>query len=138
MLAYKIEYETTDITLDDLAFKYSIHLGDTSGWVKEPHLIQPVVTPATIVMPTTPRLPEITPLDDREQLLADILAFKKGAIEHAKKFMAKDVAFCEVKEFKDMVSVVTNLEQSLIEQKQTGPVVNILVQNLVERFKDDC
>ena len=125
MLAYKIEYETTDITLDELVDKYNLEPSSVSSWKKK---TKQEVVPATIVPTTT--------VVTADTILDDILEFKKNAIAHAKEFMANDVRFSEVKEFKDMVAVVTTLEASLKEQKQ--PIVNVLVQNLTERFKDDC
>jgi len=138
LLSYQMEYEATpDFTIEDLCIKYDVKTKDLKGhtkWTKQseqPPVIsevidKPIVKPRDIVPKTT------------EELLADVEDFKHLAVAHAVKFMREDARFAEVKEFKDMVAIVDSIEKSYKDTKEQGPTVNILIQNLAEKFKDDC
>lgn len=165
-LAYKAEYEQNlTITLDELLAKYSLTSEDLPGcetWIKPNSTIQPVVTPPkkpkrvkaidkvlqhidtkpavithSTMVPSTTVLPETTATESQ---LKKIEEFKELALDHCINFMNKDAKFSEVKEFKDIVAVVNTLETSYQKTDPDAgkPTINILVQNLMERFKDDC
>lgn len=171
ILTYKIEYETTSITLDSLIEKYDINLDDIpdiSDWRKqteaEPEVeilatpqprakrkkAQPKVDIAT--PPVTPAPPAKTsPLDaiveiapeeiahENQDVLDQIDEFKRLTLAKATKFVRDEADYADIKDLKDVVSIVDTIEKSYKGVKQ-GPAVNILVQNLVERFRDgdDC
>lgn len=170
ILTYKIEYETTSITLDSLIEKYDINLDDIpdiSDWRKqteaEPEVeilatpqprakrkkAQPkvdIVTP-TIVTPLAKTSPldaivEIAPEEiahENQDVLDQIDEFKRLTLAKATKFVRDEADYADIKDLKDVVSIVDTIEKSYKGVKQ-GPAVNILVQNLVERFRDgdDC
>jgi hypothetical protein len=75
-----------------------------------------------------------------EVQLEKIANFKELALDHCIRFMSQDAKFAEVKEFKDIVAIVDSLEKSYqkIDPDAGKPTINILVQNLMERFTDDC
>lgn len=170
ILTYKIEYETTSITLDSLIEKYDINLDDIpdiSDWRKqteaEPEVeilaapqprakrkkAQPkvdIVTPAPVVIPakTSPldAIVEIAPEEvakENQDVLDQIDEFKRLTLAKATKFVRDEADYADIKDLKDVVSIVDTIEKSYKGVKQ-GPAVNILVQNLVERFRDgdDC
>lgn len=167
ILTYKIEYETTSITLDSLIEKYDINLDDIpdiSDWRKQTEAepeVEILATPqprakrkkATIVTPpVTPVTPAKTsPLDaiveiapeeiahENQDVLDQIDEFKRLTLAKATKFVRDEADYADIKDLKDVVSIVDTIEKSYKGVKQ-GPAVNILVQNLVERFRDgdDC
>jgi hypothetical protein len=91
--------------------------------------------PGVIVV--KPSLP-VTPAVDSQ--LEKIENFKKLALDHCIHFMEKDAKFAEVKEFKDIVAIVDTLEKSYqkTDPEAGKPTINIMINNLMERFKDDC
>lgn len=141
LLTYQIEYETTDISIESLCTKYDVQTKQLKGYTKwtkglgEPDIAEPLQ--ADII--TSPidtqdlKIPK-----DTVELLESIEDFKRKAVAHAIKFMRDDAEFAEVKEFKDMVAIVDSIEKSYKDTKDTGPTVNILIQNLTEKFQDDC
>lgn len=165
-LAYKAEYEQNlTITLDELLAKYQLAKDDLPGcetWTKpgskqelviEPKkkpkrakaidkiLQQPaqvVATPSTIVTP--PTVPLLAETVATEVQLRKIENFKELALDHCLNFMAKDAKFSEVKEFKDIVAIVDSLEKSYqkVDPDAGKPTINIMINNLLERFSDDC
>lgn len=125
---YKKEYEQTDITIKELCEKYDITTKQLKGytkWTKE--IKDPIVT----------QTPSHEASQPTNQILDDIEEFKKLAVRHAVNFIKEDARFAEVKEFKDMVAIVDTIEKSYKNQTEQGPTINIAIQNLVERFKDD-
>ena len=165
--AYRTEYETTNITLKELMEKYDLTHEDIPGheqWTKpkptrarktkkvdklisdiisEP--VQPLVTLVTVEEHTiTPESPLAKPplivTEPTETQLDKIAQFKELALDHCINFMNKDAKFSEVKEFKDIVAIVDTLEKSYqkVDPEAGKPTINILVNNLMERFNDDC
>lgn len=137
LASLRIEYETTDITLDDLCAKHNCAIEELKGseeWNKRSNII----TTAEIVnqpehseqKPTNQIV--LTTIEDK------IKEFKEKAVDAALSFINKDVRFAEVKEFKDMVAIVDSIDKSLQKGTDSGPTVNILIQNLTERYQDDC
>lgn len=164
ILTYKIEYETTSITLDSLIEKYDINLDDIpdiSDWRKQTEAepeVEILATPqprakrkkATIVTPPLPpaktspldAIVEIAPEEiahENQDVLDQIDEFKRLTLAKATKFVRDEADYADIKDLKDVVSIVDTIEKSYKGVKQ-GPAVNILVQNLVERFRDgdDC
>jgi len=118
---YKREYETTDITKSALQAKYQLPT-IPEDWMKpskptETNKQEAIVPPST----NTEKIEE----------------FKKLALNHALKFMQDDAQFAEVKEFKDMVSIVGTIEASYKDTKPEN-TINIAIQNIVKGFTDDC
>jgi hypothetical protein len=160
--AYQAEYEHTDISIDALLEKYQLTKDDIKGyeaWRKpgELEVVKPkprrtkkidkvlqnleVVDNKQEVLPTLP--PTITTLPETtatEGQLKKIEEFKELALDHCLNFMHRDAKLSEVKEFKDIVAIVNTLETSYqkTDPDVGKPTVNILIQNLVERFQDDC
>jgi len=166
--AYRTEYETTSITLKELMEKYDLTHEDIPGheqWVskstvttttkptKQPPTrarktkkvdklisdiisepVQPLTTLVTIEEPT------IATTEPTETQLDKIAQFKELALDHCINFMNKDARFSEVKEFKDIVAIVDTLEKSYqkVDPEAGKPTINILINNLMERFNDDC
>jgi hypothetical protein len=166
LLTYQAEYENTpDLTVEQICEKYCVNQGQLKGWqtwekvIHEDIEVMPVLEPSVAKVAKVdtssnyglrdrpldiPQLPDtidttLTPEDT--PVLKDIAQFKELAVAHALKFMRNDAEFAEVKEFKDMVAIVDSLEKSYIAKKNPDDAkitVNIAIQNLVERFRDDC
>ena len=136
LLTYQTEYENTpDLTIEQLCEKYNVTTKQLKGYTKwKKHIVipdsSPLVTKQPIATPTNNNL-------DKEQLVSDIDTFKSLAMAHALKFMKHDAEFAEVKEFKDMVSIVGTIEASIKDDKPEN-VINIAIQNIVKGFQDDC
>jgi len=138
---YKKEYETTDITIDELQDKYSLHnFIIPEDWNKRAHTAEIVKPSGTIVTPVNTN----NGLQSTENSIHGITSiqskveeFKELAIDHALKFMKNDAQFAEVKEFKDMVSIVGTIEASYKDTKPEN-TINIAIQNIVKGFTDDC
>ena len=136
---YQMEFEHSNITINDLLDKYSLKLEDLKGhelWVKGSTIVPSIVPdnlPSTNILDGS--------LDSSEQTLEEqVLDFKEKAMEHCLTFMEKDVRFAEVKEFKDIVSIVDSIDKSLQKGNpdDKGTTINVLVQNITEKFQDDC
>ena len=132
---YQMEFEHSNITINELLEKYNLDLEDLKGhelWEKSsPTLVPsiiPNITPATLEESTEDTLEE------------QVLTFKEKAMAHCLTFMEKDVRFAEVKEFKDIVSIVDSIDKSLQKGNpdDKGVTVNVLVQSITEKFQDDC
>jgi len=144
LIAYKAEYEHTDISIQDLLKKYQLDKEDIKGykeWTKvlpTPRIVTPqLVEPTLDIVTIVDDLP-VTIVTDSQ--LKKIEEFKELALEHCLKFMKKDAQFSEVKEFKDIVAIVNTLETSYQKADPDAgkPTINIMINNLLERFNDDC
>lgn len=167
LASLRIEYETTSITLDSLCHKHKVKPEQLKGsieWKKKPGIIEDVeiVEPITIEAEQPTIVKEVEPIEASpiqptivtkpkelttkpeeptiELTIEDkIKDFKEKAIDAALVFINQDVRFAEIKEFKDMVSIVDSIDSSLKKPStNNAPTINILVQNLTERYKDDC
>lgn len=159
LASLRIEYETTSITLDSLCHKHKVKPEQLKGsieWKKKPGIIEDVeiVEPTIVkevepieaspIQPTIVTKPkELTTKPEEptiELTIEDkIKDFKEKAIDAALVFINQDVRFAEIKEFKDMVAIVDSIDSSLKKPStNNAPTINILVQNLTERYKDDC
>jgi len=152
--SYKNEYQTTDISIEDLCLKYDISTSDLKGYTKWDKTIS---QESTIVLPkdseeiseTQTEALDVTVIDKPEEvnktqkeILADIDTFKKQAVKECLRFIKDDARYAEVKEFKDMVAIVDSIEKSYKDTKDPeGTTINVLIQNLTQKFKDtpdDC
>jgi len=143
LLSYQIEYETTDITLTEIQQKYSIPSDKTTHWKKRTEPRDVILVPGTTTsdnpVPKTTISDKniVTTEDSHEDLMADIDTFKKEVVAKALDFIKNHAQYAEVKELKDMVAIVDSVEKSY-KDTNTGPTINVLIQNLTERLKDDC
>ena len=149
--AYKAEYDLLVSTglkhkqaVDKLHSQYILEpeeLAIANSWEVVVTKSKPVRAKKTKEPPTVEVLTCSVPVDS--EIVPDtkekIAQFKELALDHCLTFMKKDARYAEVKEFKDIVAVVDSIEKSYDKSKSTDtPTINILVQNLVERFRDDC
>lgn len=130
--AYKTEYETTDISLDTLLIKYGLAETkiDTSTWQKRS-------TVATKPQPIVEVLPK--PIDNTETISDKIEQFKVEALNLALTAIKNfDKDFDTVKDFKDLVLLVDTIEKSYKNSNDDKVNVNIVLQNILQNYKDDC
>lgn len=133
--SYQIEYETTPITIDELANKYDISKDQLKGhdtWTK----LQPTTTNVPTQTETKTSQSLVSHTEQEPTIMEDINTFKQAAIKKAISFMSNEADYASVKEIKDMTSLVMEIEKSY-KGTDTGPTINVLVQNITERFKDD-
>ena len=147
LLSYQIEYETTSISLEDLKEKYNLTDKDLKGsstWVKSINDNNPntdTIVPNTNDKTIVPNTNTIVPTNnsnvefDNSKFERDIQSFKEQALKYCKDFMALEAAHASTKEVKDIVAIIASIEPK--QQAQSTTQVNVLVQNLAERFKDD-
>ena len=137
LLTYQAEYEQSPtMSIEDLCNKYSLdikQLVNHDKWTKRVKIAPPYTQ--TIV---TPERQQLANTKEPEDIKSKIANFKELAIEHALSFMKNDAKYAEVKEFKDMVSIVDAIEKSYNDKVDTSTTINIAIQNLVEKFNDDC
>ena len=160
------EYETTTITIDELCLYHGVPLKELKGhksWKKiaqaEPAIDiasfledegQPapstIATSAPVIeevaslpTPQPPTLPAATQPDtlDIAQLKLDIGTCKQLAITRCKDFLTNDAKFAEIKEIKDVVAIVSDIDKSIAGAPQGGMTVNVLINNLIASFRDD-
>lgn len=133
LLTYKAEYENTSITIDELIHKYSVtidELGDCDKWLKNSAPSQNVQLVTT----------NTDTKKSKETILDEINDFKIAAVTYANDFMKNDIAYADIKDFKDIVAIVDSIEKSYKDTKD-NTTINVLIQNLQQRFKDtkdDC
>lgn len=74
-----------------------------------------------------------------EEIRADIKICKRLAMARCKEFLTNDAKFAEVKEIKDIVSIVNDIDKSMqVVKAADGPTVNVYINNLINNFRDDC
>lgn len=150
----KLEYEA-GAEIDTILDKYKItkeQLGEPE-WLSKPRVtILPALnkTPASIEpnKPLAPAVvtiaqPALQDLNEAEQdenvtrILEKISSFKEKAVDYALDMMSM---VGDTKELKDLISSVTAIEATYkdLRPKDNTPVINIAIQNLVDRFRDDC
>ena len=155
------EYETTTITIDELCLYHGVPLRELKGhksWKKiaqaEPvidiasfledegqppaplPIIEEVASLPTPQPPTLPTTPQPDTLDIA-QLKLDIGTCKQLAITRCKDFLTNDAKFAEIKEIKDVVAIVSDIDKSIAGTVQGGTTVNVLLNNLIASFRDD-
>lgn len=101
----------------------------------------PQVSTIHITAQTTPQLPAVIDNDSDiiEEIRADIKTCKRLAMARCKEFLTNDARFAEVKEIKDVVSIVNDIDKSLqVVKVADGATVNVYINNLINNFRDDC
>lgn len=101
----------------------------------------PQVSTTPITAQTTPQLPAVIDNDSDiiEEIRADIKTCKRLAMARCKEFLTNDARFAEVKEIKDVVSIVNDIDKSLqVVKVADGATVNVYINNLINNFRDDC
>ena len=150
----KLEYEA-GAEIDTILDKYKItkeQLGEPE-WLTRPRVtILPALnkTPAsiepnkplapavvTIAQPASQDLNEVEQDESVTRILEKISSFKEKAVDYALDMMSM---VGDTKELKDLISSVTAIEATYkdLRPKDNTPVINIAIQNLVDRFRDDC
>lgn len=102
--------------------------------------VQQTTTPP-ITQPQTITPPAVIDNDSDiiEEIRADIKACKRLAMARCKEFLTNDAKFAEVKEIKDVVSIVNDIDKSLqVVKVADGATVNVYINNLINNFRDDC
>lgn len=145
----KLEYEA-GAEIDTILDKYKItkeQLGEPE-WLSKPR-VTILPAPASIE-PNKPLAPAVvtiaqpaTEINEAEQdesvtrILEKISSFKEKAVDYALDMMSM---VGDTKELKDLISSVTAIEATYkdLRPKDNTPVINIAIQNLVDRFRDDC
>lgn len=150
----KLEYEA-GAEISTILDKYKItkeQLGEPE-WLTRPRVtILPALnkTPAsiepnkplapavvTIAQPASQDLNEVEQDESVTRILEKISSFKEKAVDYALDMMSM---VGDTKELKDLISSVTAIEATYkdLRPKDNTPVINIAIQNLVDRFRDDC
>lgn len=166
------EYETTNITIDELCLYHGVLPKELKGyknWKKYANieevdvshlLVSEVEEPQAPVLEDDPVIEEVpqtstppittttqaTPLPaviandtDIEEIRADIKTCKRLAMARCKEFLTNDAKFAEVKEIKDIVSIVNDIDKSMqVVKVEDGATVNVYINNLINNFRDDC
>lgn len=157
------EYETTIITIDELCLYHGTPLKELKGYKSWKKIAQtaeaiditsfledetplPIATTEPVIEevtelplpqpPTLPSVPQPQSLDIA-QLKLDIGTCKQLAITRCKDFLTNDAKFAEIKEIKDVVAIVSDIDKSLASIPQGGTTVNVLINNLIASFRDD-
>ena len=150
----KLEYEA-GAEIDTILDKYKItkeQLGEPE-WLSKPRVTilpalnktpasrtEPTLAPAVVTIAQQPNITEINEAEQDEsvtRILEKISSFKEKAVDYALDMMSM---VGDTKELKDLISSVTAIEATYkdLRPKDNTPVINIAIQNLVDRFRDDC
>jgi hypothetical protein len=128
------------------AEEYKEHIVEEgSVEILEPEIITPTKpdltkvaqqTAAAVFTPSKP--PELPPEEQSavDKLLKNINSAKETAVLRAADILNDPQI--ETKELKDLVAVLDTLEKSLKGTAEAVPTVNIMVQNIMSEFQDDC
>nr|DAS91422.1 MAG TPA: hypothetical protein [Caudoviricetes sp.] len=142
----KLEYEAGS-EIETVLDKYKVtkeQLGEPE-WLLQPRVR---VLPALKDAPQQPLAPAVVTIASSAQqepeqdesvtrILEKISSFKEKAVDYALDMMSM---VGDTKELKDLISSVTAIEATYkdLRPKDNTPVINIAIQNLVDRFRDDC
>ena len=147
----KLEYEA-GAEIDTILDKYKItkeQLGEPE-WLTRPRVTilpalnktpssrtEPTLTPAVVTIAQPADLNEAEQDESVTRILEKISSFKEKAVDYALDMMSM---VGDTKELKDLISSVTAIEATYkdLRPKDNTPVINIAIQNLVDRFRDDC
>lgn len=141
----KLEYEA-GAEISTILDKYKItkeQLGEPE-WLSKPRVTilpapkQPLAPAVvTIAQPASQDLNEAEQDESVTRILEKISSFKEKAVDYALDMMSM---VGDTKELKDLISSVTAIEATYkdLRPKDNTPVINIAIQNLVDRFRDDC
>ena len=139
----KLEYEAGS-EIETVLDKYKVtreQIGEPE-WLTRPRV---TVLPAIDKQPLAPAVVTIAPPTQEAQeqdesvirVLEKISSFNEKAGDYALHMVAM---VGDTKELKDLISSVTAIEATYkdLRPKDNTPVINIAIQNLVDRFRDDC
>ena len=150
----KLEYEA-GADISTILDKYKItkeQLGEPE-WLSKPRVTilpalnkspasrtEPTIAPAVVTIAQQPNIAEVQEVEQDEsvtRILEKISSFKEKAVDYALDMMSM---VGDTKELKDLISSVTAIEATYkdLRPKDNTPVINIAIQNLVDRFRDDC
>lgn len=139
----KLEYEA-GAEISTILDKYKItkeQLGEPE-WLTRPRVTilpasQQPLAPAVVTIAQPADLNEVEPDESVTRILEKISSFKEKAVDYALDMMSM---VGDTKELKDLISSVTAIEATYkdLRPKDNTPVINIAIQNLVDRFRDDC
>ena len=138
----KLEYEA-GAEIDTILDKYKItkeQLGEPE-WLSKPRVTilpaQQPLAPAVVTIAQPADLNEAEQDESVTRILEKISSFKEKAVDYALDMMSM---VGDTKELKDLISSVTAIEATYkdLRPKDNTPVINIAIQNLVDRFRDDC
>jgi len=145
LLSYQIEYQTTDITILELCEKYNISTKDLKGYTKwekenlpEVEAEETIVTDIQTITEPLGIEPDSNTNSEVDKLRDDINSFKTKAMAECLRWMDNDAEYGEVKEFKDIVSIVDKLEQSISDKKPENetPQIQIQINNIMSKYAD--
>lgn len=139
----KLEYEAGS-EIETVLDKYKVtreQIGEPE-WLTRPRVTvlpapQPPLAPAVVTI-AQPASQEAQEQDESVvRVLEKISSFKEKAVDYALDMMSM---VGDTKELKDLISSVTAIEATYkdLRPKDNIPVINIAIQNLVDRFRDDC
>jgi hypothetical protein len=136
--SYRIEFETTPITIPELCDKYDLTTKDLKGYTKwKKHAPR-----KDIITPQKTDIITDSPIESEEStdisLKGKIARAKELAVDKALEILETPSRFLEIKEFKDVVSVIDTLEKSTKDQKPEGNTTVVLIQNIMNSAMDDC
>lgn len=138
----KLEYEAGS-EIETVLDKYKVtreQIGEPE-WLLKPRVKvlpapqQPLAPAVVTIAPPAPQEPEQD--ESVVRVLEKISSFKEKAVDYALDMMSM---VGDTKELKDLISSVTAIEATYkdLRPKDNTPVINIAIQNLVDRFRDDC
>lgn len=147
----RAEYETDPyITIDEICDKYNIEktaLGPTNDWQK---VIDTPLTKSQQVesnlAPTESNTPvPITILDPKDKSITKEVSSNKDLIDEFKSItlgealnrMKAEGSEMSVKDMKELVSLVDTIDRSFHKSTDANQI-NIIVQNVISRYVDDC
>ena len=143
----KLEYEA-GAEISTILDKYKItkeQLGEPE-WLTRPRATilpapasrtEPTLAPAVVTIAQPADINEVEQDESVTRILEKISSFKEKAVDYALDMMSM---VGDTKELKDLISSVTAIEATYkdLRPKDNTPVINIAIQNLVDRFRDDC
>jgi len=135
LLDIQIEFETTSSTIQDLCAKHKVterQLRGHKGWCKRNMAIE------TLALPTTHNVvSEVVATDLVPGMLDSIKEFKHMVLDRALHEIRTN-KYMEVKELREWTQIVDTIERSETKSGSDQQPINILVQNIMSKFKDDC
>lgn len=134
---YRSEYELdANLTIDGLKAKYNLtdeDIGDTSTWKKQ--LDVEVITDSRPLAPAKKPIQTLAS-EAPSSVQQDIESFKRAVVTEALHRIKWEASSIDTKSLKELASIVDMIERSY-KGTQDGQQVNVLIQNIVNNFKDD-
>jgi hypothetical protein len=134
----RAEYETDPyITIDEICDKYNIErsaLGPTNDWQKVSELESepaPTTVPVTVV---DPKEVKATVVSSNKDMIDE---FKSITLGEALERIRSEGSEMSVKDMKELVALVDTIDRSFHKSTDANQI-NIIVQNVISRYVDDC